>query len=152
MLPIVRPTRSRLNRMFDNILRGLVVEFRTQHSALRYASGRMLGQSEDFQIYSYKWYRSPLNIKRVVPNITSARLNESRAFYTEFLGFQVVMDMDWIITLASSTNPTAQISLVRGNRSGIEHQDMTVSIEVADVDGGTCQRRLARLSDQVSVD
>ncbi len=26
---------------------------------LRYASGRVLGQSEDFQIYSYKWYRSP---------------------------------------------------------------------------------------------
>ena len=76
-----------------------------------------------------------MNIKRVVPNITSARLNESRAFYTEFLGFQVVMDMDWIITLASSTNPTAQISLVRGSRSGIEHQDITVSIEVADVDG-----------------
>ena len=59
VLPIVRPIRSRLNRMFDNILRGLVVEFRTQHSALRYASGGMLGQSEDFQIYSYKWYRRP---------------------------------------------------------------------------------------------
>ena len=67
-----------------------------------------------------------MNIKRVVPNITSARLNESRAFYTEFLGFQVVMDMDWIITLASSTNPTAQISLVRGSRSGIEHQDISL--------------------------
>ena len=59
VLPIVRPTRSRLNRMFDNILRGLVVEIRTQHSALRYASGGMLGQSEDFQIYFHKWYRSP---------------------------------------------------------------------------------------------
>ena len=59
VLPIVRPTRYRLDRMFDNILRGPVVEFRTQHSALRYASGGMLGQSEDFQIYSYKWYRSP---------------------------------------------------------------------------------------------
>ena len=57
VLPIVRPTRSRLDRMFENILQGLVVEFRTQHSALRYASGGMLGQSEDFQIYSYKWYR-----------------------------------------------------------------------------------------------
>ena len=45
--------------MFDNILRDLVVEFRTQHSALLYASGGMLGQSEDFQIYSYKWYRRP---------------------------------------------------------------------------------------------
>ena len=59
MLPIVRPTRSRLNRMFENILRGLVVEFRPQRSALRYASGGTLGQSEDFQIYSYKWYRRP---------------------------------------------------------------------------------------------
>ena len=54
------------------------------------------------------------------------------------------MDMDWIITLASSTNPTAQFSLVRGNRSGIEHQDMTVSIEVADVDGGVHANAVSR--------
>ena len=74
-----------------------------------------------------------MNIKRIVPNITSVRLDERRAFYTEFFGFQVVMD--WIITLASPTNPSAQISLDHGNQSGIEHQDMTVSIEADDVDG-----------------
>ena len=57
VLPIVRPTRSRLDRIFDNILRGPVVEFPTQHSALRYASDGMLGQCEDLRIYSYEWYR-----------------------------------------------------------------------------------------------
>ena len=74
MLPIVRPTRSRLNRMFENILRGLVVEFRTQHSARRYASGGMLGQSEDFQIYSYKWYRSLNMLYVTTPRTKSALL------------------------------------------------------------------------------
>ena len=72
VLPIVRPTRSRLDRMFENILQGLVVEFRTQHSALRYASGRMLGQSEDFQIYSYKWYRSTIQFEGLSSLVSSA--------------------------------------------------------------------------------
>ena len=58
VLPIVRPTRSRLDRIFENILRGPVVEFPTQHSALRYASDGMLGQCEDLRIYSYEWYRN----------------------------------------------------------------------------------------------
>ena len=52
----------------------------------------------------------------------------------DFLGFEGAMDMDWIATLASPSNATAQISLVRGTRSSVEHQGMTVSIEVADVD------------------
>ena len=43
--------------MFDNILRGLVVEFTIQHSALRYASGGMLDQCEDLRIDSCEWYR-----------------------------------------------------------------------------------------------
>ena len=45
-------------RIFENILRGPVVEFPTQHSALRYASDGMLGQCEDLRIYSYEWYRN----------------------------------------------------------------------------------------------
>jgi catechol 2,3-dioxygenase-like lactoylglutathione lyase family enzyme len=30
-----------------------------------------------------------MSIKRVVPDIVSARIEESRKFYTEFLGFDV---------------------------------------------------------------
>jgi catechol 2,3-dioxygenase-like lactoylglutathione lyase family enzyme len=67
-----------------------------------------------------------------VPDITSEWIDESRKFYTEFLGFEVAMDMGWIVTLASPSNPTAQITLLRGPASAAPNPDL--SIEVADVD------------------
>ena len=67
-----------------------------------------------------------------MPDITSERMEESGKFYTEFLGFQVAMDMGWIVTLASPENPTAQITLLRGPAAAAPHPDL--SIEVADVD------------------
>jgi catechol 2,3-dioxygenase-like lactoylglutathione lyase family enzyme len=73
-----------------------------------------------------------MSIRRVVPDITSERMEESRKFYTEFLGFEVAMDMGWIVTLASPSNPTAQVTLLRGPASPAPHPDL--SIEVADVD------------------
>jgi catechol 2,3-dioxygenase-like lactoylglutathione lyase family enzyme len=73
-----------------------------------------------------------MSIRRVVPDMTSERIDESRKFYTEFLGFEVAMDMGWIVTLASSDNPTAQITLLRGPASAAPHPNL--SIEVADVD------------------
>ncbi len=74
-----------------------------------------------------------MTIKRVVPNITSNRLEESVAFYTEFLGFRVAMNMGWIVTVVSPTSSTAQISIVSGEpTNGIDA--FTLSIEVEDVD------------------
>ena len=40
--------------------------------------------------------RSDVTVKRVVPNIRSAKFGESREFYEDFLGFNVGMDIDWI--------------------------------------------------------
>ena len=48
------------------------------------------------------------------------------------------MDMDWIVTLVSPGNPTAQISLVRGPASPPQSQ-LFLSIEVADVDTAHAQ-------------
>lgn len=73
-----------------------------------------------------------MSIRRVVPDITSERMDESRKFYTEFLGFEVAMDMGWIVTLASPSNPTAQITLLREPASAAPNPN--ISIEVADVD------------------
>ncbi len=42
-----------------------------------------------------------MSIRRVVANIKSAYFDESRKFYTEFLGFDVAMDMGWIVTFRS---------------------------------------------------
>jgi catechol 2,3-dioxygenase-like lactoylglutathione lyase family enzyme len=73
-----------------------------------------------------------MSIKRVVPDIISQRMDESRKFYTEFLGFDVAMDMGWVLTFASPSNPTAQITVVRGSEKAAPQPNM--SIEVTDVD------------------
>ena len=73
-----------------------------------------------------------MNIRRVVPDIKSDHLDESRDFYVGFLGFQVGMDMGWVITFVSPSNPTAQITLFRDDESAkIQPQ---ISIEVDNVD------------------
>jgi len=73
-----------------------------------------------------------VEIRRVVPNITSDRLDQSRAFYVDLLGFEIAMDMGWIVTVASPTNPTAQISLIRQDTATpIQAQ---ISVELAGVD------------------
>jgi catechol 2,3-dioxygenase-like lactoylglutathione lyase family enzyme len=73
-----------------------------------------------------------MSIRRVVPDITSERIDESRDFYVGLLGLTVAMDMGWVVTLASPSNPTAQITLMRGDASSRVAPQVTV--EVADVD------------------
>jgi len=74
-----------------------------------------------------------MSIRRIVPNISTDRMEESRKFYTEFLGLEVAMDMDWIVTLISPGNPTAQISLVRAPAAATVPSQPALSIEVEDV-------------------
>jgi predicted enzyme related to lactoylglutathione lyase len=79
-----------------------------------------------------------MTIRRVVPDIATERLDESREFYTGVLGFQVAMDMPMntgrIMTLVSPDNPTAQISLLSGLAPVSQHREPTITIEVANVD------------------
>lgn len=73
-----------------------------------------------------------MHIRRVVPDIKSDRMEDSRDFYAGFLGFQVGMDLGWVMTFVSPSNPTAQIILLRGDESaGPQPQ---ISIEVDNVD------------------
>ena len=68
-------------------------------------------------------------ISRAVPNIKSDQPAATRDFFVE-LGFEVVMDLGWVTTLASPTNSSAQVTII-GN------DDMAapgISVEVADVD------------------
>jgi catechol 2,3-dioxygenase-like lactoylglutathione lyase family enzyme len=73
-----------------------------------------------------------MKIKRVVPDIKSDRIEESRDFYAGFLGFQIGMDMGWVITFVSRSNPTAQVTVMRRDESAALQPQM--SIEVDDVD------------------
>ncbi len=73
-----------------------------------------------------------MTIRRVVPNIESGKIDESKAFYGDFLGFNLAMDMGWIVTFAAPGNPTAQISVLRADATAPVHPD--ISIEVDNVD------------------
>jgi catechol 2,3-dioxygenase-like lactoylglutathione lyase family enzyme len=69
-------------------------------------------------------------INRAVPNIRSDRPAETRDFFVDLLGFDVAMDMGWVVTVTSPTTPSAQVTIV-GN------DDMAapgISVEVDDVD------------------
>ena len=59
-------------------------------------------------------------------------MDESRKFYADFLGFDVAMDMGWVLTFASPDSPTAQVTVVRAGETSTPQPNM--SIEVSDVD------------------
>lgn len=71
-----------------------------------------------------------MDIKRVVPDIKSVRMDDSRRFYTEFLGLSLGMDLGFVMTFVSPGNPTAQITVMRDDKSLLPH----VSVEVDDVE------------------
>ena len=73
-----------------------------------------------------------MSVIRIVPDIKSKHLDASRQFYVDILGLQVAMDMGFIVTLVSPSNPTAQVSLMRDDDASTILPQM--SIEVADVD------------------
>lgn len=71
-----------------------------------------------------------MSIKRVVPDITCDAIDESRDFYAGVLGFDVAMDMGWIVTLMSPDVPSAQISLVSGTAEAAKPiPDITVEVD-----------------------
>jgi catechol 2,3-dioxygenase-like lactoylglutathione lyase family enzyme len=71
-----------------------------------------------------------MTIGRAVPNVRSERPVETRDFFVQLLGFEVAMDMGWVVTVTSPTNASVQVTIV-GN------DDMAapgISVEVDDVD------------------
>jgi catechol 2,3-dioxygenase-like lactoylglutathione lyase family enzyme len=72
-----------------------------------------------------------MSVRRAVPDISASSLDESREFY-ELLGFEEVMSLGWVVTLASPANPTAQITLISRDASADVQPDL--SVEVEDVD------------------
>jgi uncharacterized glyoxalase superfamily protein PhnB len=73
-----------------------------------------------------------MTIRRIVPDIQSKRLDDSRVFYVDFLGLKVAMDLGWVVTFVSPSNPTAQLSVMReDNPSALVPN---ISVEVEDVD------------------
>lgn len=72
-----------------------------------------------------------MSIRRAMPDIRSDAMEESRDFYG-LLGFEEVMNLGWVMTLASPSNPTAQVTFMSRDKTAPVVPDM--SVEVDDVD------------------
>ena len=69
-------------------------------------------------------------ISRAVPNIKSDRPAASRDFFVDLLGFEVAMDLGWVVTVASPANPSAQVTIIGNDDVAAPG----ISVEVSDVD------------------
>ncbi|PCG84861.1 glyoxalase [Streptomyces sp. WZ.A104] len=74
-----------------------------------------------------------MSVRRVVPNIRigSEDVQESREFYG-LLGFEEVMNLGWITTVAAASRPQEQVSFMTHDLTAPVVPDL--SVEVDDVD------------------
>jgi uncharacterized glyoxalase superfamily protein PhnB len=70
-------------------------------------------------------------VRRVMPVLQSDAAEENREFYG-LLGFEEVMNLGWIMTLASPSTPAAQVSFMARDKTAPVTPD--ISVEVDDVD------------------
>jgi catechol 2,3-dioxygenase-like lactoylglutathione lyase family enzyme len=71
-----------------------------------------------------------VTIERAVPNIRSDRAAETRDFFVELLGFEVAMDLGWVLTVVSPSNRSAQVTII----SNDDPSAPGISVGVDDVD------------------
>ncbi|MHC5653452.1 VOC family protein [Stappia sp.] len=84
-------------------------------------------------------------VKRIVANIAAPQPDAARAFYSEILGLDVVMDHGWIMTFAAPPALGApQISIASEGGSGTPVPDL--SIEVDDFEDVLQRARAAGLA------
>jgi catechol 2,3-dioxygenase-like lactoylglutathione lyase family enzyme len=71
-----------------------------------------------------------VRVTRAVPNIKSGRPAETREFFVELLGFEPAMDLGWVVTLTSPSNPSVQVTIIGNDDPAAPG----ISVEVDDVD------------------
>jgi catechol 2,3-dioxygenase-like lactoylglutathione lyase family enzyme len=82
-----------------------------------------------------------MNVTRLLPNICTDRMAETRDFYLALLGFVVRFEhAGWYTQLSSPTNPQLQIGIVRRDHEFTPRafqkvaQGVIISVQVDDVD------------------
>ena len=82
-----------------------------------------------------------MNVSRLLPNICTDRMAETRDFYLALLGFVVGFEhAGWYTQLSSPTNPQLQIGIVRRDHEFTPRafqkvaQGVIISVQVDDVD------------------
>jgi Uncharacterized protein conserved in bacteria len=73
-----------------------------------------------------------MNIRRIVMDIQSNNFDENRNFYENIIGLEVGMDLGWIMTFGSPSDPAAQLTVIKKDLTAPFNPNLT--LEVEDVD------------------
>jgi uncharacterized glyoxalase superfamily protein PhnB len=71
-----------------------------------------------------------VTIGRAVPNLRSDQPDETQDFFVNLLGFDLAMDLGWVVTFASPDNPSAQVTII----TNTDPSAPGISVGVDDVD------------------
>jgi 2-C-methyl-D-erythritol 4-phosphate cytidylyltransferase len=87
--------------------------------------------------------RSETWIRRAMPTMLVGDLEASRAFYSDFLGFEPVMDEPGFLMLSSPSHPTTQLIVCSQEQRSWDPNTgrSQISVEVADVDAAYASAR-----------
>ncbi|HEY2221459.1 VOC family protein [Actinomycetospora sp.] len=80
-----------------------------------------------------------MSVRRIIPNLNVDDAAAGHEFYEEFLGLAKDLDMGWIASFRSTTDPSVQVSLVSGDATAPEQS--ALSIKVDDVDAAYADAR-----------
>ena len=71
-----------------------------------------------------------MTASRAVPNIKTDRPAATREFFVDLLGFEVAMDIGWVVTVEAPDNRSAQVNIISNDDAAAPG----ISVEVDDVD------------------
>jgi catechol 2,3-dioxygenase-like lactoylglutathione lyase family enzyme len=72
-----------------------------------------------------------MNIRRIVPDLGTPNMEASKTFYCGLLGLDMQMDLGWVATFVSPSNPTAQLTLLNSADTGGVQPNLTVEFDDA---------------------
>jgi uncharacterized glyoxalase superfamily protein PhnB len=73
-----------------------------------------------------------MNIRRIVMDIQSDNFEENRKFYGNIVGLELGMDLGWIMSFGSPSNPSAQLTVVRKDATAPVNPNLTIEVENVD--------------------
>lgn len=69
-----------------------------------------------------------MTVKRIVANIDAGDLKPAKAFYSDILGLDLVMDLGWILTFAAPGLSVPQVSIAAEGGSGTPVPDVSIQV------------------------
>jgi predicted enzyme related to lactoylglutathione lyase len=81
-----------------------------------------------------------MNVRRIVPDLHGDPAR-NKEFYEQVIGLELGMDLGWVVTFGSTSNETAQLTVMSGDATAPVSPDVTIEVENVDAVHGKAVER-----------